>query len=166
MASCPHNDTSFNLFPPLCSASVSLWLRHFGLKGAKEKSRLPKQWTIAVAPGHSGTELLPSFHSNHQENVSLLSPFLFERMSLALCERNQAPKKNRFFFFYKGWKVNITFYWATDSRGRPSASSPLFCWSMQWTFHARVYTQLRLNVDWSTQRDQIFETSSIDYFPD
>lgn len=100
MASCPHNDTSFNLFPPLCSASVSLWLRHFGLKGAKEKSRLPKQWTIAVAPGHSGTELLPSFHSNHQENVSLLSPILFERMSLALCERNQAPKKNRFCFFF------------------------------------------------------------------
>lgn len=67
---------------------------------SKGKSRLPKQWTIAVAPGHSGTELLPSFHSNHQENVSLLSPFLFERMSLALCERNQTPKKNRFFFFF------------------------------------------------------------------
>lgn len=64
-----------------------------------EKSRLPKPWTMAVAPGRLGTEWLPSFHGNHQESVSFLSPFLFERMSLALCERNQAPKKNRFFFF-------------------------------------------------------------------
>lgn len=55
---------------------------------------------MAIAPGRLGTEWLPSFHGNHQESVSFLSPFLFERMSLALCERNQAPKKNRFFFFF------------------------------------------------------------------
>jgi hypothetical protein len=42
--------------------------------GTKEKSKLPKQHTIAVAHGHFGTESLPSFHGNHQENISFLSP--------------------------------------------------------------------------------------------
>jgi hypothetical protein len=74
-----------------------------------EKSSAPKWCATATAHGCTGTELLPSFHSNKQTNALVSIPFLFETMSVALCERNQAPKKNRFSFFFTGWKVNISF---------------------------------------------------------
>lgn len=151
----------------MCTESLSFCLCFSYLMSPAPKNSILELYTTAIAHNHFDTKLLPSFHSHKQKNVLLLYPFFICEGCQSLSVKGIKPQRKTsfFFFFYKEQKVNISIYWATD-RGIHSVSPKLFCWSMQWTFQGHVYTQFQFNVDSNKQKDQIFKTSSADYFCD